>query len=87
MYYSGLSPDEITLVDAAKNIGIVFEGMEGNLVELNVFGRKKKMELITMFEFSSERKCMSVIIRENNLIKLYVKGADNVIGKKLRSGN
>eukprot|EP00828_Plagiopyla_frontata_P002828 TRINITY_DN1061_c0_g2_i1.p1 TRINITY_DN1061_c0_g2~~TRINITY_DN1061_c0_g2_i1.p1 ORF type:complete len:700 (+),score=100.13 TRINITY_DN1061_c0_g2_i1:454-2553(+) len=61
--------------------------MEGNLVELNVFGRKKKMELITMFEFSSERKCMSVIIRENNLIKLYVKGADNVIGKKLRSGN
>ena len=40
-----------------------------------------------MFEFSSERKCMSVIIKEKDQIKLYVKGADNVIYKKLRQTN
>ena len=50
-------------------------------------GKKKKVELVTMFEFNSERKCMSVIVKDYNLIKLYVKGADNVIFKKLRIGN
>ena len=38
-----------------------------------------------MFEFNSERKCMSVIVKDYNLIKLYVKGADNVIFKKIKN--
>ena len=58
--------------------------MQGKEIGLNVFGNSKLVEVVAMFEFSSDRKCMSVIIRENNLIKLYVKGADNVIYKKLR---
>lgn len=40
IYYSGLSPDEITLVDAARNIGIEFMGVsDGNWITLNVFGK------------------------------------------------
>ena len=32
-----------------------------------------------MFEFNSDRKRMSVIIRDESKIKMYIKGADNVI--------
>ena len=43
----------------------------------------KDIELLNTFEFNSVRKRMSIIIRENNRIKLYIKGADNVIKARL----
>lgn len=36
--YGGPSPDEITLVDAAKHMGFVFEGSEGNKLYLRING-------------------------------------------------
>lgn len=36
-----------------------------------------------MFEFDSNRKRMSCIIKDHGVYKLYVKGADNVIKKRL----
>ena len=35
--------------------------------------------LLKQFEFDSTRKRMTSIIRQNGIIKLYIKGADNVI--------
>jgi magnesium-transporting ATPase (P-type) len=37
------------------------------------------MELLHLFEFDSDRKRMSIIVRDGNVIKLYIKGADNII--------
>jgi len=36
-----------------------------------------------MFEFNSDRKRMSVIIKHNGLIKMYIKGADSIIKDRL----
>jgi magnesium-transporting ATPase (P-type) len=36
-----------------------------------------------MFKFSSERKRMSVVLRDNGIIKMYMKGADSIVMKRL----
>jgi P-type E1-E2 ATPase len=43
----------------------------------------KSFELLESFAFSSDRKRMSVIIRHNEKIFLYSKGADNIIKSRL----
>ena len=81
--YQGPSPDEITLVDTARHLGFVYLGRSMSEMIVDWMGEKKKIELLRMFEFNSDRKRMSVLIREENVLKLYVKGADNVIKNRL----
>ena len=50
---------------------------------LEVLGVDKSVELLYSFEFNSDRKRMSIIIKDNDTIKLYIKGADNVIRERL----
>lgn len=47
-------------------------------------GRAKKVQLLKSFEFDSTRKRMSVIINDNGVIKLFIKGADNIIKNRLQ---
>ncbi|CAK90837.1 unnamed protein product (macronuclear) [Paramecium tetraurelia] len=82
--YQGPSPDEITLVDAAMNLGYRFEGQSANEQEFTIKGKQKKVELLQQFEFDSNRKRMSVIIKDNGIYKLYIKGADSIIKARLR---
>ena len=35
--------------------------------------------MLNSFEFDSARKRMSVIVKDGNYYKMYVKGADNII--------
>ncbi len=60
-------------------------GGTSNLINVEVNGENVQVELLKLFEFNSDRKRMSVIIREPNtgLIKMYVKGADNIIKARL----
>ena len=44
---------------------------------------ERKLELLYLFEFNSDRKRMTVIIRDGDQIKMYCKGADNVIKARL----
>jgi len=81
--YQGPSPDEITLVDTARHLGFIYLGRSVNEMEVDWIGQKKKIQLLRMFEFNSDRKRMSVLIRDDNILKLYVKGADNVIRQRL----
>lgn len=53
------------------------------MMEIDVFGVKEKIELLYSFEFNSDRKRMSVIVRHNGIIKLYSKGADAIIKNRL----
>lgn len=46
-------------------------------------GLNKKVELLNLFEFDSDRKRMSVIIKDNGVIKLLVKGADSIVKARL----
>ena len=43
----------------------------------------KDFELLNIIAFSSDRKRESVIVKDNNIIKLYIKGADTIIEKRL----
>ena len=64
--YQGPSPDEITLVDAARHLGYVFRRntSDGKIVEID--GREHKIEQLEFFEFSSARK-RATIIGEGNV--------------------
>ena len=44
-------------------------------------------EVLNVLEFSSDRKRMSIIVRDENVIKLYIKGADSEIIKRLSTLN
>lgn len=49
-------------------------------------GHEMKLEIMNVLEFTSERKRMSVITRtEDGTIRLYCKGADNVMIARLSS--
>jgi magnesium-transporting ATPase (P-type) len=57
--------------------------MQGNNEDNGVNKNYKDFELLNIIPFSSDRKRESVIVKENNMIKLYIKGADSIIKKRL----
>ena len=50
---------------------------------VNMLGQKTNIEVLRFFEFNSDRKRASVIIRHNGVIKLMIKGADSIIYDRL----
>jgi len=85
IHYQGQSPDEIAIVDAARHIGFKFLGNDQKTISLDILETNKEIEVLQSFEFNSNRKRMSMIIREKSLLKLYMKGADSKIKEKLDS--
>jgi phospholipid-translocating ATPase len=39
--YQGSSPDEITLLDAAKELGFIFLDRESDSIKIEIFGKQK----------------------------------------------
>ncbi|ODV80628.1 putative phospholipid-transporting ATPase [Suhomyces tanzawaensis NRRL Y-17324] len=91
--YQAASPDELALVQAARDLGFVVydrlhkkltiktypEGFEG---EPHI----DEYEILEVVEFSSSRKRMSVVVRfPDNRICVICKGADNIILEKLKN--
>ncbi|THV03978.1 phospholipid-translocating ATPase [Dendrothele bispora CBS 962.96] len=91
--YKAQSPDEAALVQAAADVGYVFLGRDKETLSLKTPGSDvpERYELLTVLEFTSARKRMSVILRKldegDGRIFLLSKGADNVIFERLRSGS
>ena len=83
--YSGSNPDETVLVQAAKELDIEFVERVGNNITVKIGGGcLVHYEMLHRFDFTSERKRSSIIVRDSDgLIKLYMKGADNVILSKI----
>lgn len=77
--YQAQSPDEGALVTAARNFGIVFKSRTPNSVNILVNGKEEIYELLCILDFDNVRKRMSVVVRRNNRIMLYCKGADTII--------
>lgn len=88
--YKASSPDEEALVKAAAAYGVVLSEREGDDVSIEVLGPQHKEEYaqLACFEFNSDRKRMSVIVREKRTgrIRLYCKGADDMIMARLAAG-
>uniref|UniRef100_A0A2P2MIP3 Phospholipid-transporting ATPase n=1 Tax=Rhizophora mucronata TaxID=61149 RepID=A0A2P2MIP3_RHIMU len=88
--YEAESPDEAAFVIAAKQLGFEFYERTQtsiSLQELNPFSATKAercYEFLNVIEFSSSRKRMSVILRdEEGMLLLFCKGADSVMFERL----
>ncbi|XP_071436509.1 phospholipid-transporting ATPase IC isoform X2 [Pithys albifrons albifrons] len=86
--YQAASPDEGALVAAARNFGYVFLSRTQNTITLSEMGARSTYEVLAILDFNSDRKRMSVIVREaGGKIRLYCKGADTVIYERLHPSN
>ncbi|TKS87736.1 Phospholipid-transporting ATPase IB [Collichthys lucidus] len=82
--YQASSPDEGALVKGAKGLGFVFTARTPDSVIIEARGKEMSYELLNVLEFSSNRKRMSVVVRTpDGKLRLYCKGADNVIFERL----
>ena len=87
--YVGMSPDNIELVKSAKLQGFSFDKSDNSSqINLNL-GENGEMtkifEKLCQIEFTSDRKRESIIIKEEGLYKLYIKGADSIIEERLNN--
>lgn len=85
LQYQAQSPDEAALVKAARDLGFVFLGRDQDFLNLSVLGQLERVQILSVIEFNSTRKRMSVIVKRNNgEISLISKGADSVIYERLK---
>uniref|UniRef100_A0A4W3HID0 Phospholipid-transporting ATPase n=1 Tax=Callorhinchus milii TaxID=7868 RepID=A0A4W3HID0_CALMI len=88
LVYQAASPDEGALVTAARNFGFAFLSRTQNTITISELGTKRTYQVLAMLDFNSDRKRMSVILRDpDGNIKLYCKGADTVIYERLHPNN
>ncbi|KAK9113745.1 hypothetical protein Syun_020542 [Stephania yunnanensis] len=90
IHYEAESPDEAAFVVAAREIGFEFYERTQSSISLNELdpetGAKigRQYQLLNVLEFSSSRKRMSVIVRnEEGQLLLLCKGADSVMFERL----
>ncbi|KAL3324077.1 hypothetical protein AABB24_038316 [Solanum stoloniferum] len=79
--YKAQSQDEEALVRAAARLNMVFLEKKGNILDINFNASLVQYEVLDTLEFTSERKRMSVLVRDcqNGNIILLSKGADEAI--------
>eukprot|EP00743_Colponemidia_sp_Colp-15_P004618 GILK01004978.1.p1 GENE.GILK01004978.1~~GILK01004978.1.p1 ORF type:complete len:825 (-),score=177.01 GILK01004978.1:1009-3483(-) len=84
LVYQGSSPDEVTLVDAARHVGFVFKSRNHDIISVEILGKPLQYQVLAEIEFTSTRKRMSIICRcPDGKIRLFCKGADGVIKRLL----
>ena len=81
--YMSTSPDDLELVKAAAEQGYKLIETTLNYKTIRINGDNFKYEVLQVLGFSSERKRMSIIVKYQNEIILYTKGADSEISKRL----
>ncbi|XP_075040995.1 phospholipid-transporting ATPase IC-like [Mixophyes fleayi] len=86
--YEAASPDEGALITAARNFGYVFLSRTQSTITISELGNEVTYERLAILDFNSDRKRMSVLVREpDGNLKLYCKGADTVIYARLHPDN
>jgi len=88
LQYRASSPDEVALVKAAARMGVGLVHRDGPNVTITVNGKEEEYEVLGELAFTSDRKRMSVAIldKQTKKIRLYVKGADDVILARMAKG-
>uniref|UniRef100_A0A0N5AVX2 Phospholipid-transporting ATPase n=1 Tax=Syphacia muris TaxID=451379 RepID=A0A0N5AVX2_9BILA len=78
--YNSLRPDEDALVRGAASVNFKLLNRNSEIVSVSELGEEKQYHILNTFDFTSERKRMSIIVRcPDGSIRVYVKGADSVI--------
>lgn len=85
--YQGPSPDEVALVEAARQLGFQFIARGNRSITVDMQGHQTRYTILNVLEFSSERKRMSVIVKApNGVIRMFCKGADSAMLTVLDEG-
>lgn len=88
--FQAASPDELALVEAAKDLGYLLvdrppQSMKLEFRDFDGSDVVKSYEVLDVIEFSSKRKRMSIIIRmPDGKICMFTKGADSAILPRLK---
>ncbi|KAG8641362.1 hypothetical protein MANES_13G143600v8 [Manihot esculenta] len=79
--YKAQSQDEDALVQAAAKLNMVFVNKSGNVLEIRFNASVFHYEVLETLEFTSDRKRMSVVVRDCQTRKIILlsKGADEAI--------
>lgn len=83
--YQASSPDELALIQGAKQIGLVLaERTQTNMkVKNEVTGQFEEYEILEEFPFDSDRKRMTLIVKSKGRYILMCKGADSIMLPRL----
>ena len=82
--YLASSPDDLELVKFAAKQGYQLQKTSFDEKVILIGQKSCKFQILHSLNFSSERKRMSIIVKDmNNNIKIYIKGADMEISKRL----
>jgi phospholipid-translocating ATPase len=85
-HFHSHSPDEEALLSFATSHGVILIYRDYENITISIMGVIEDYKILQIMEFSSERKRMSVIVQgPNNQIKIYTKGADDVIFQRIIS--
>jgi len=71
------------LLKAAKEVGFTFLSCHNKIISVSFNQKVYTFELLKLVEFDSNRKRMSIVIRTQQGISVFVKGADTSIMKLL----
>ena len=93
--YQASSPDELALVQAARDLGFVVFNRQNSQLIIKSYPDgfeadpiMETYEVLDVIEFSSARKRMSVVVKfPDGRICIVCKGADNIILEKLRNSD
>ncbi|PUZ46721.1 hypothetical protein GQ55_7G104700 [Panicum hallii var. hallii] len=79
--YKAQSQDEEALVNAASNLNVMLISKDSSTAEICFNGCKFRYELLDILEFTSDRKRMSVVVKDGRTGKIHLlsKGADEAI--------
>eukprot|EP00906_Rhabdomonas_costata_P004866 RCo007274 len=83
--YEGQSTDEVAFVEAARSNGYVLKERTSMYMTVDVQGQPQRFEILAVCEFNSDRKRMSVVVREpSGQLLMLSKGADATMMPLLR---
>ena len=82
--YQAQSPDEICLCNFARDNGVTLKERRNTELVVDVLGEVQIFQILQVMEFTSDRRRMSVILRQpDGKIVVYSKGADSIMMPRL----
>ena len=87
LVYESESPDELPIIELAKSMGYIFLRRSPNSIQVKINKSIHNIFILEKFNFISDRKRMSVLIKFNEQLILYTKGVPIILIRLIMSFN